>query len=391
MKLSIWKCHSFLFTQYCHDPKPIIIINDTVLSHGSTPQHTSLKLPGVHLDSQLTMKFHFQYLKHQRTTRLHQLSRVSNCIYGLDQTDLHTMYIAYIHSILEYASPAWSPCMSKTNLAALQWIQNQASCIILGVQLSTCLDALHYEASIPPLHTRSHFATALCAEKYRRHPLNDPLYQIAHQTLPPSHLKQSSWQYQSDTIWRSIGFSSAWNDDHTPCLVSLTSLSPRKPISFLPDIAPWDLQPPSLTITPFIPNLHKCDPPTLCHSWTVTILSQLPHFDYSFWTDGSLLENGQASSILLGFMSDTHPTKCRQLSLIALAQGPLRDYTHSSCTNIMWSSTYQSFLFETTNKYHCSFSYPWHTWSCWHSTQWDCWSTCQIICNLLHPVSTIYS
>ena len=126
----------------------------------------------------------------------------------------------------------------------------------------------------------------------------------------------------------------------------------------------------------------------------MTILSNLPHFDYSFWTDGSLLQNGQASSILMGFALDNHPTKCQCLShdhtyilahpagivttpilaekqaldllssfihqnhelflhkrifigsdcqsaLTALAEGPLQDYTHS-CTNIPWSTTYQS-------------------------------------------------
>ena len=127
-------------------------------------------------------------------------------------------------------------------------------------------------------------------------PLDDPLYQIMHQTLPPACLKWSSWQYWSDQIWQSIGFHPARNDEHAPCPASLTSLSPQKPISFLP------------------PNLHKCDPPSLCCSLTMTTLSDLPHFDFSFWNDGSLLENGQASSILMSFALDNHPTKHQWLS-----------------------------------------------------------------------------
>ena len=147
MKLSIWKCHSFLFTLHHHNPKPCIVINNTQLSHGSTPQHNSLKLLGVHLDTQLTMKIHHSHLIHQCAICLHQLSHISNSIYGLDQVDLCTMYIAYIHSILEYAASVWSPCMSKTNLASLQQIQNQAIRTILGSQLSTRVNALHFEAS----------------------------------------------------------------------------------------------------------------------------------------------------------------------------------------------------------------------------------------------------
>ena len=45
----------------------------------------------------------------------------------------------------------------------------------------------------------------------------------------------------------------------------------------------------------------------------MTTLSDLPLFDFSFWSDGSLLENGQASSLLMGFALDNHPTKCQWL------------------------------------------------------------------------------
>ena len=144
------------------------------------------------------MKIHHNHLICQCTTHLHQLSHVSNSIYGLNQVDLHTMYIAYIHSILEYAAPVWSPCMSKTSLASLQWIQNQVIRTILGTWLSTRVDALHFEASLPPLQTHYNLATTFCDKKYGQHPPDDPLYQITHQTLPPACLKCSSWQYQSD-------------------------------------------------------------------------------------------------------------------------------------------------------------------------------------------------
>ena len=92
-------------------------------------------------------------------------------------------------------------------------------------------------------------------------------------------LQCSSWQYQSNQIWCSIGFYPMRNDEHAPCPASLTSLSLQKHISFLPDIPPWDLQPQTLTIVPYIPNLHKCNPPSLCqplinhdHSFRLTTL-----------------------------------------------------------------------------------------------------------------------
>ena len=189
MKLSIWKCHSFLFTLYHHDPKPCIVINDTQLSHGSTPQHNSLKLLIVHLNTLLTMKIHHNHLIRQCATCLHQLSHVSNSIYGLDQVDLRTMYIAYICSILEYAAPVWSPCMSKTSLATLQHIQNQASRTILEYDKAPTL--MHFILKQAYHHCKHDMTLQLhfVLKNTVNTPLDDPLYQIAHQTLPPAHLK----------------------------------------------------------------------------------------------------------------------------------------------------------------------------------------------------------
>jgi hypothetical protein len=140
------------------------MINGTPLSYGSTKAHTHLNILGVYLDSPLTMKFQLENLRCKSLTQLQQLSRVSNSIYRLEQANLRTMYIAYIRSILQYAAPAWYACMSKTNLAALQQIQNQALHIILGVQLSTRIDA---EANLPPITVHYQLATAYYyAEKY---------------------------------------------------------------------------------------------------------------------------------------------------------------------------------------------------------------------------------
>jgi hypothetical protein len=405
MSLSIAKCHSFLFTQYYRDPKPSITIAGTPLSYGSTPTHNYLNLLGVHLDSHLTMKFHLENLRRKSLTRLRQLSRVSNSIFGIDQADLRTMYIAYIRSVLEYAAPAWSACMSRTNLAALQRLQNQALRIILGVRLSTRIDALHYEANLPPLMVRYQFSTAYYAEKYRRHPPSDPLYIIAHQSLPNQRLKRSSWQFESDRILISAGFHPSRNDDHRPCPTSLISLHSRHPIIFIPCIAPWTSRPSHIHVQPTIPNLNKKNPAHICRTQANTTLSHLPPFDYSFWTDGSLLQSGQASSVCMAYAVDDHPTKRRRLAhttyilarpagfvsspilaekqalelvsaiinsdpipfshkrifigsdcqtgLRALAEGPLRDYAHS-CTHLNWSSTYQTYL-DTATNYDCHF------------------------------------
>jgi len=124
MLLSVQKCHSFLFSQYYRDCKPCIILNGIKLSYGSDCDHSYLCLLGVHLDSRLSFLHHLAYMRQKAGLRLHQLSRVSNTIYGLDQADLVTMYIAYIRSILEYVAPVWYQCMSQISISKLQILQN---------------------------------------------------------------------------------------------------------------------------------------------------------------------------------------------------------------------------------------------------------------------------
>jgi hypothetical protein len=110
---------------------------------------------------------------------------VYQTLYGLKQTDYITMYIAYIRSALKYAAPVWYPCMSATSIAKLQRIQNHGLRIALGVPRSTRIDSLHFEAAVVPLQVRYDVATAYQAEKYRRHPQTDRIFETAHCGLPP--------------------------------------------------------------------------------------------------------------------------------------------------------------------------------------------------------------
>jgi hypothetical protein len=151
MILKTTKCHSFLFSQSHRDSRPTILLHGQPLSYGSTPSHTYLLLLGVRFDGRMTFKYHLSYLHQKAGQRLHQLSRISNSIYGLDQNDLITMYISYVRSVLEYAARVWYPCMCQTNVRKLQVLQNTGLQIALGVPHSTRIDNLHFEACLLPL------------------------------------------------------------------------------------------------------------------------------------------------------------------------------------------------------------------------------------------------
>lgn len=120
MILSLPKCHSFLFSQWYRDQQPHVYLHGELLSHGSNRDHTYLLLLGVRLDRCLSFQYYITFICKSAGIRLHQLSRVSNSIYGLDQADLITMYISYTRSLLECAAPVWYPCMSATNVQKLQ-------------------------------------------------------------------------------------------------------------------------------------------------------------------------------------------------------------------------------------------------------------------------------
>ena len=180
------KCSTLLFTNNRQDRLPRVMLDGEVLLAVK-----KFKLLGIILDAQLTMKPHFEKLVKESKMRLGQLCAVANSCFGPSQLSLRNMYVAYIRSVLDYAAPVWYPLMSKTNLGKLQIIQNKALRKILGVPLSTRIQDMHLECNIQPLEVRYQVATAYQAEKYRRHPPDDPLYTLAH-AVPPSRLKRKT-------------------------------------------------------------------------------------------------------------------------------------------------------------------------------------------------------
>ena len=310
------KCAAFLFTNANTDSPSMfpVLINNTPLSYVShQPPNKGpqvMRLLGVYFDRRLTMQYHVKYLCKKAGRRLSQLARVANSNYGMSQRDLRTMYISYIRSVLEFASPVWFPCISTTNMKKLQRIQNKALRIILGARLPTPTNDLHLEANIPPLHLRYQFATAFQAELYRRYPSDDPLYQLAHQALPNKRLKQrSSWQYISDSVLLSAGIFPSRNDVHVPPPDETLSLATRRPINVMPHLAPWDLNGYNkVHICPEIPHIScKRDSPETRLRFADRALSTIGTFDYSFWTDASLLNTSFGSAVALTYDCNNSP------------------------------------------------------------------------------------
>jgi hypothetical protein len=146
------------------------------------------------------------------------------------------------------------------------------------------------------------------AEKYRRLPLDDPLYIEAHRALPRLRTKRTSWQYLSDQILSQAGFDPTRNDVHQPHSQALFSLAAREPISFVPNVLPWDTSDfDRITINTTLGRVNKRNPSAICYQHAQESLALIDDCDYAFWTDASMLPNHTSSSACIAHSLSTTP------------------------------------------------------------------------------------
>ena len=215
------------------------------------------------------------------------------------------MYVAYVRSVFDYAVPVWYPLMTATNMKTLQWLQNKALHKSAGVPLSTRVHDLHLESNVILLAVRYEATIAYQAEKYRRHPSDDPLHILAH-AQPPSRLKRKTRQHYSDDILSIVHIDHSHNTT-TPPLESNSnsnsttiSLHSRQPLHATSCIAPWTSFGTNIKIVSKIPNL------TGAHNGRKRELASeavetLGPFDLTLWTDGRISENEHGGSACISF------------------------------------------------------------------------------------------
>lgn len=293
MILSPDKCACFLFSLWYKDDDPKIQVYGKPIRHGMKMNPKALRVLGVYFDRMLTFCCHVKYICDKANCRMAQMSLLANSTFGVLQCDLRIMYITYIRSVLEYASPVWFPSLSRTELERVQRVQNKALRLALGVPRCTCIEDLHLEANCLPLLTRFEATTAFQAEKYRRYPPDDPLYCWAHSSLMPLRIKRSSWQYLSDDILLRCGLAPSRLSVHQPPPhLTLQSLHQRQSLHMTTAIAPWEYSDIDtfIEIIPEVPGLSKKhSAPSHCKLDALSFYASLSSIhDYAFWTDASV-------------------------------------------------------------------------------------------------------
>ena len=86
------------------------------------------KLLGVMITDDLKWDLHIEYIHKKASKRLYFLRRLKRS--GLSCDELLIMYISMIRSVLEYACPVWSTCLTKGLIDDLESIQRRAFRII---------------------------------------------------------------------------------------------------------------------------------------------------------------------------------------------------------------------------------------------------------------------
>ena len=136
----------------------------------------------------MSFKQHITNIKTKCTPRLNVLKSIAGTTFGQNKEITTTVYKQCIRSVMNYASPAWAPNLTKTHLNTLQTIQNKALKTITGCTNTTPTDHLHHETKV--LRIKDHLdmrgaQTLAAAYTNTAH----PLHYIAEHPHTPRNIK----------------------------------------------------------------------------------------------------------------------------------------------------------------------------------------------------------
>ena len=145
LKVAPTKSTSTLLTSHNkeHQHRPTATLNNTTIPH----THET-KILGVTYNTSMSFAPHINNIVAKCRPRLNALRALTGTTFGQNKETLTLVYKQHIRSILNYASPAWAPVISDTQLRKLQTTQNTALRIILGSTQTTPINHLHAETKI---------------------------------------------------------------------------------------------------------------------------------------------------------------------------------------------------------------------------------------------------
>ena len=176
-------------TLFTPDPRqarthPPVAMFNSQLKLEKTP-----KLLGVTYDTMLTFGQHTANVCKKVARRNNARCALSGLDWGQDKETQLITYRAIGRSCMDYASPAWTPIISKTNQQKIQTIQNTALRTATGAIRLTSIDHLHNECKMLKVAGHHHLLN------------NQFLAQATQDTHPCNHLWTTEYrQRQEDDI-----------------------------------------------------------------------------------------------------------------------------------------------------------------------------------------------
>ena len=151
---------------------------------------------GVKVPSDLRFGGHVEKI----TTKGRKRNRVLKCMsgkkWGNTRETQRTIYVQFVRAAIEYASQSWNSWISKTQLEAIQRVQNDALRSVVGSAATCPVDFLHLEANIEPIGVRLDKKDLILRERYRRLPKTDPRNELLE--------KQGQIRLKTRTGWREM-------------------------------------------------------------------------------------------------------------------------------------------------------------------------------------------
>ncbi|XP_070182474.1 uncharacterized protein [Littorina saxatilis] len=194
VKINLEKSTTTLFTLSPKQKPGVIKLGDRPLRNDDEPTYL-----GVTFDKRLTWKPQIQKAENKARRKFAIMRKLAGTNWGASEKTLKTLYEGTVRPQLEYRAPAWSSAC-KSNLQALDKVQNQALRILTGAMRSTPIKTMESLTGVQPLITRRDTKTLIQAEKYKslpKHPMNSRMEKPIR-----NRLKRSSFVHQSRSLKR---------------------------------------------------------------------------------------------------------------------------------------------------------------------------------------------
>ena len=142
------------------------------------------KFLGITIDSGLRFTKQIDNTVAKGTKRVNIIKCLAGKEWGQQLETQRKIYLTYVRSCLEYASPCWWPCISKTNQSRLETVQRAALRSIAGLYKTTPAEFLHLETNIEPIQDRLNKLDILYRDKYTYLPSDDKRRQLLDPKAP---------------------------------------------------------------------------------------------------------------------------------------------------------------------------------------------------------------